>query len=113
MSSPALGSPAYNNQSIGWQLITTDYVTVIIASVLVVARLYTKYFLTRAPGWEDGKPLPFQASSPCPGADDTWNSHVRCCFASRNRSFGMRLSRYAHIQQVVQSTPTFLSLTHK
>ena len=57
MSGPALGSPAYNNQSIGWQLMITDYVTVILALVLVAARLYTKYFLTRTPGWEDGKLL--------------------------------------------------------
>ena len=57
MSGPALGSPAYNNQSIGWQLMTTDYVTVILALVLVAARLFTKYFLTKTPGWEDGKLL--------------------------------------------------------
>ena len=58
MSGPAPpSSPAYKNESIGWQLMTTDYVTVILAFVLVAARLYTKFFLTRAPGWEDGKLL--------------------------------------------------------
>lgn len=113
MSGPAPHSPAYNNQSIGWQLITTDYVTVILAFVLVAARLYTKYFLTRSPGWEDGKHLPAHASSPCHGADGPWNSHVRCGLASCNRSFGVRLSRYAHIQQFIQSTHIFPSLTHK
>ena len=54
MPEPAIGTPAYNNQSIAWQLLTTDYVTISIAFVLVVARLYTKYFLTKSPGWEDG-----------------------------------------------------------
>lgn len=61
MSGPVNLSPAYKNQSNGWQLLTTDYVTVTLAFLLVAARLYTKYFLTRAPGWEDGKPLPFYA----------------------------------------------------
>ena len=53
MSSPAIGSPAYNNESIGWELMTADLVTVIIALVLVIGRLYTKYFITKSPGWED------------------------------------------------------------
>ena len=53
MSGPAVGSPAYNNESIGWQLITTGLVSISIAFVLVIARLYTKFFLTKSPGWED------------------------------------------------------------
>lgn len=97
MSNPAFSSPTYKNESIGWRLITTDYVTVIAAFVLVFARLYTKYFLTKSPGWEDGTFLPFHASSPCPGADDACNSHVRYCLASCHRSFRCRLSRYAHL----------------
>lgn len=32
---------------------TTDLVTVTIAFLLVTGRLYTKYFVTRSPGWED------------------------------------------------------------
>ena len=113
MTGAAIGSPAYKNESIGWQLITTDYVTVILALVLVSARLYTKYFITKTPGWEDGKYLPSHASSPCPGADDACNSHVRYCLASCHRSFDSRLSRYAHVEQFAQSPHTFPSLTHQ
>ena len=58
MSFPVNQSPAYKNQSNAWQLLTTDYVTISLAFVLVAARLYTKYFLTKSPGWEDGKPSP-------------------------------------------------------
>ena len=58
MSGPAVGSPAYNNQSIGWKLVTTDLVTIIFAFLLVVGRLYTKCFLTKSPGWEDCNTFP-------------------------------------------------------
>ena len=57
MSSPAVGSPAYNNESNAWKLMTTDLVTVTIAFLLVIGRLYTKYFITKSPGWEDCKML--------------------------------------------------------
>lgn len=53
MSTPAIGSPAYNNESIAWKLMTTDLVTVIVAFLLVIGRLYTKFFTTKSPGWED------------------------------------------------------------
>lgn len=36
---------------------TTDYITVSIAFILVVGRLCTKFFITKSPGWEDGKAL--------------------------------------------------------
>ena len=55
MSGPAIDSPTYNNESIAWKLMTTDLVTITIAFLLVVGRLYTKFFLTKAPGWEDCK----------------------------------------------------------
>lgn len=32
---------------------TTDLVTVIVAFLLVIGRLYTKFFITKSPGWED------------------------------------------------------------
>ena len=53
MSSSLASSPAYLNESIGWKVVTTDLVTVSIAFILVIGRLYTKYFITKCPGWED------------------------------------------------------------
>ena len=43
---------------------STDYSTVSIALVLVIARLYTKYFLTKTPGWEDRTLLPTHMRPP-------------------------------------------------
>lgn len=64
MSTPVVGSPAYNNASIGWKLITTDLVTIIVAFLLVLGRLYTKFFMTRSPGWEDCKNLLYHLCVP-------------------------------------------------
>ena len=42
-----------SHDSIGWRLTATDLGTVIPALLFVVARLYTKAFITKAVGWED------------------------------------------------------------
>ncbi|KAL8685821.1 MAG: hypothetical protein Q9218_007524 [Villophora microphyllina] len=44
----------YNNPpSQGWKVITTDLVTISLAFVAVVARCFTKFFIVKAPGWDD------------------------------------------------------------
>ncbi|KAL8693487.1 MAG: hypothetical protein Q9224_003740 [Gallowayella concinna] len=44
----------YNNPpSIAWKVTTTDYVTVSIAFVVVLARCYTKFVLLKSRGWDD------------------------------------------------------------
>ena len=48
-SSPHTGK----TDSIGWKLTSTDLGTVILASIFVLARLYTKAFIVRHVGWED------------------------------------------------------------
>ncbi|CAD6590416.1 MAG: hypothetical protein ASARMPREDX12_004355 [Alectoria sarmentosa] len=53
MTAPSFSSPAYDNESNAWKLMTTDLVTVIIAFVLVLGRMYKKCFITKYPGWED------------------------------------------------------------
>lgn len=51
MSSPTIGSPAYNDESLAWKLVNTDLVTVIVRFLSVSGRMYTKCFITRARGW--------------------------------------------------------------
>lgn len=91
MASPAIGSPAYNNQSNAWELITTDFVTVITAFILVLSRLYTKYFLTKSAGWEDGRLLLHNYAFI--EADGAWNSLLGSRIAYRNRPLGGGLPR--------------------
>lgn len=44
----------YNNPpSVGWKVTLTDLVSISFAFVFVLARLFTKFFLVKAPGWDD------------------------------------------------------------
>ena len=53
--------PNYDNPpSIGWEFTTTDYVTVSVAFVVVLARCYTKFFLLKTRGWDDCMCLPIR-----------------------------------------------------
>ncbi|KAL9577120.1 MAG: hypothetical protein Q9212_006576 [Teloschistes hypoglaucus] len=44
----------YNNPpSVGWKVTLTDLISISFAFVFVLARLFTKFFLVKAPGWDD------------------------------------------------------------
>lgn len=84
MSGLAVGSPAYDNESIAWKLKTADLVTVTIAFLLVIGRLYTKYAITRSPGWEDCEISPSHISVPLK-LNFAWNRHFGPGIAYCNR----------------------------
>ncbi|KAL8662642.1 MAG: hypothetical protein Q9168_008225 [Polycauliona sp. 1 TL-2023] len=53
----------YNNSppSIGWKITTTDYVTLSVACVVVLARCYTKFAIVRNRGWDDCACIPIMS----------------------------------------------------